>query len=81
MNTRSSSDDILSPLSDPERIIRHNHRVDFSSLNNVNDLNTNRVHFPTVEEMNHNGQNVEHPPVGGQPNGAPNVGAQPLYDL
>ncbi|PWA56151.1 pre-mRNA-splicing factor SYF1 [Artemisia annua] len=33
------------------------------SLNNFDDINTNHVHFSTVEEMNNNGQNDEHPPV------------------
>ncbi|PWA68429.1 reverse transcriptase domain-containing protein [Artemisia annua] len=63
MNTRSSSYDILSPLSNPERTLREN----------------TRVHFPTIEEMNNNGQ---HPPVGvNQQNDEPPIGSQPFYDL
>ena len=40
MNTRSNSFDLVSPLSNPERVIRHN----------------NRVPFPTVGEMEQNDQ-------------------------
>jgi hypothetical protein len=40
MNTRSSSQNLITPLSNPERVIRHNHRV----------------HFPTVVEMEQNNQ-------------------------
>jgi hypothetical protein len=40
MITRSSSQNLISPLSNPERVIRH----------------TLRVHFPTVEEMDQNNQ-------------------------
>ena len=63
MNTRSTSNDLVSPLSNPERVIR----------------NSNRVHFPTVEEMNNDNQNVQRPPVGENVN--PRNEANPADDL
>ena len=38
MNTRSSYHNLLSPISNSERIIRHTHRVDFSSLDNFEEM-------------------------------------------
>ena len=66
MHTRSSSYDLISPHSNPERVFRH----------------SNRVLFSTVEEMNNNGQHMGPPPMGGaQQNRAPPLGPQPAYDL
>ncbi|GJR58220.1 hypothetical protein Tco_1500382 [Tanacetum coccineum] len=52
MNTCSSSNGLVSPLSNPDRIIRHNHRVDPSSLGNFEEIN-----------MAGNGEQVGPPPV------------------
>jgi hypothetical protein len=43
MNTRSSSESLISPLSNPERVIRHTHHV----------------HFPNVVEMDPNNQHPQ----------------------
>jgi hypothetical protein len=65
MNTRSSSESLISPFSNPERVLRHTHRV----------------HFPTDEKMNQNEQNMGPPPMGGpQHNGIPPMGPQPAFD-
>ncbi|PWA66127.1 reverse transcriptase domain-containing protein [Artemisia annua] len=43
MNTRSSSHNLLSPLSDPERVIRHTHRVIFPNVGEMNNNNNDEV--------------------------------------
>jgi hypothetical protein len=48
MNTRSSSKRLISPLSNPESLIRHTHKV----------------RFPNITEMEQNNHNNQHPPVG-----------------
>ncbi|PWA62772.1 hypothetical protein CTI12_AA361180 [Artemisia annua] len=58
MNTRSSLNDLLSPLSNPERIIRHN----------------TRTSFPTLDEMNNLNNAQHPPVGGAQPNGNPPMG-------
>lgn len=66
MNTRSTSKRLISPLSNPESLFRHTHRV----------------LFPNTEEMNQNEQYLGPPPMGGaQNNGIPPMGPQPAYDL
>ena len=65
MNTRSTSKRLVSPLSNPESLFRHTHRV----------------LFPNTEEMNPNEQHLGPPPMGGiQNNVIPPMGPQPVYD-
>ena len=65
MHTRSSSENLTSPFSNPERVLRH----------------TSRVHFLDDEEMNHNEQHNGPPPMGGpQHNVIPPMGQQPAFD-
>nr|GEY57402.1 reverse transcriptase domain-containing protein [Tanacetum cinerariifolium] len=67
MNTRSSSNDLVSPLSNPERIVRRNHRVDPSTLNNFKEINMSNLN-----------QNVMPPPMGGDHvQGPPSAGPPP----
>ena len=65
MNTRSTSKRLVSPLSNPESLFHHTHRV----------------LFPNTEEMNPNEQHLGPPPMGGaQNNVIPPMGPQPAFD-
>ncbi|GJR59146.1 reverse transcriptase domain-containing protein [Tanacetum coccineum] len=67
MNTRSSLKDLVSPLSNPEGIVRNNHRVDHSLLNNFEEINMSNLN-----------QNQMPPPLGGNHVlGPPYVGPNP----
>ncbi|GJS57509.1 reverse transcriptase domain-containing protein [Tanacetum coccineum] len=64
MNTRSSSNNLVSPLSNPERIVRNNHRVERSLLGNFKEINMSNLNPNQIPPPMGGNRDQGPPPLG-----------------